>query len=129
MMSCGCRFDEDGPEDDDDDEEEGCEPFIDANGCVAERRQVGGQDVIVHYDDLPDADVTILRGIPVTTALRTVIDLAAQVDRADLERMVSDSLGRGLFTVEEAYARVAEPDMATRRGAALLRQVLLDRRG
>jgi hypothetical protein len=33
MISCGCRFDEDGPDEDDDDDGEG-DLFIDANGTT-----------------------------------------------------------------------------------------------
>ena len=41
--------------------------WIDANGVPTERRWLGGQEVIVHYDDLPAKDRTVLRGIPITT--------------------------------------------------------------
>jgi hypothetical protein len=37
---------------------------------------------------------------------------------------VQDCLRRRLFTVEEALARLAQPDMLTRPGAKLLRQAL-----
>lgn len=87
---------------------------------------IAGQDVIVHYDDIPESDITSVDGIRVTTPLRTVIDLAPQLGRDDLAVMVRHCLDRGLFTVEEALARVAEPDMQARRGAPLLRQILND---
>ncbi len=119
MLSCGCRFDEDGP-----DEDELGDIFIDANGCPSEVTSVGGQTVVVHYDDLPEKDLTIHRGIPCTTALRTVIDVAPDVDPDHLVRIVEDCLARELFTVAEAWARIAEPDMAQRPGALLLRDVL-----
>ena len=60
----------------------------------------------------------------VTTPIRTVIDIAPDVDRAHLERIVQDCLARRLFTVEEAWTRLRQPDMALRRGAELLRRVL-----
>jgi hypothetical protein len=94
--------------------------YVDANGMLAERRWLGGQEVVVHYDDVPDKDITSVRGIPCTTALRTVIDIAPDLSAADLARAVQDCLDRGLFTVEEARARIAEPDMRQRRGAMLL---------
>lgn len=64
MISCGCQFDEDGPDDDDDEVPDlsGRDLYLDANGCFAERIKVGDQDAIVHYDDgedrqtLPDED-------------------------------------------------------------------------
>jgi len=98
--------------------------FFDGNGALTERRRLGGQEVIVHYDDLPEKDITTVRGIPCTTALRTVIDIAPDLDRAQLERNVQDCLDRRLFSVEEARARLSEPDMANRPGAVLLRRLL-----
>ena len=102
------------------------EYFVDSNGCPAERVVIGGHDVVIHYDDIPESDITTVKGIPCTTPLRTVIDLAPQLGRDDLALMVRDCLDRGLFTADEALARVAEPDMRTRRGAPLLRQILSD---
>ena len=123
MMTCGCRFDEDGP--DDDELDDGGEPlFVDGNGVLAERRWLGGHEAIVRYDDIPASDITTVDGIPCTTALRTLIDMAPEVDPAHLERMVQDCLDRRLFTVDEAWRRLAQPDMATRTGAELLRGVL-----
>jgi len=121
MLSCGCRFDEDPP----DDEEVG-ELFVDGNGVLAEVRQVGDSKVIVHYDDIPEKDITVHRGIRCTTALRTMIDVAPDVDAAHLRQMVRDCLERNLFTESEARARIAEDDMKARRGAALLAAALDD---
>lgn len=98
--------------------------YVDANGCLTERAEFDGQTVIIHYDDIPDSDVTSVNGIRCTTALRTVIDIAPEVDAAELEQIVRDCLERGLFSVEEALARCAQPDMLTRRGAELLRRSL-----
>lgn len=98
--------------------------YIDANGCLTERVNLGGQDVIVHYDDIPESDVTSINGIRCTTALRTVIDLAPELEAPELRKIVRDCLDRRLFTPEEAMARIAKPDMLNRPGARLLRQVL-----
>jgi len=98
--------------------------FLDGNGCPTERIHVGGQDVIVHWDDIPDRDLTVLHGIPCTTALRTVIDIAPNLEASQLEKIVQDALGRRLFTVEEALERTSEDDMVKRPGAQLLRHVL-----
>jgi hypothetical protein len=100
------------------------EMYFDANGVLTERRWLDGKEVVVHYDDIPDKDITSVDGIPCTTALRTLIDLAPELPDADLARAVQDCLDRGLFTVEEAYARIAEPDMQQRRGASLLQRHL-----
>lgn len=98
--------------------------YLDANGCLAERMTLGGQEVIVHYDDIPESDITTIDGIRCTTALRTVIDIAPQIDAAELERVVRDCLDRKLFSIGEALARITKPDMAYRPGAQLLRRVL-----
>lgn len=150
MMTCGCRFDEDGPDEedefeeydewpaaggyDDDDEDDDFAPaeplYVDEDGTLVELRSVGGNPVRVHHvDEIPDKDLTVVDGIPCTTALRTVIDIATlpEVDEPAMDRIVADVLNRKLFTVAEARARIAEPDMRERRGAALL-AAALDRR-
>lgn len=99
--------------------------YFDSNGALTEHRRLGDLEVIVHYDDIPARDITTVRGIPCTTALRTVIDLAPDLNPFELDRIVKDCLRRGLFTVEEAEARIAEPDMQRRPGARLLRLYLL----
>lgn len=96
----------------------------DSNGRPTERVLLGGQEVIVHYDDIPDKDLTSVHGIRCTTPLRTVIDIAPDVDAARLEEIVQECLERGLFTIGEARDRLAERDMLTRPGAVLLRQLL-----
>jgi hypothetical protein len=97
---------------------------VDANGFPTERIVVGGQDVLIHYVDIPESDITTIDGLPCTTALRTVIDIASGIDTPELERIVRDCLERTLFSLDEAMARIAEPDMATHPGAPLLRQAL-----
>lgn len=167
LLSCDCRFDEDG-DDIDDEYDQDCDddldddlddhldddnPWddglgddmpidiavtragrgnypagefvgVDASGAVMERTTIAGIDVVLHHADYPDSDITTIRGIRCTTALRTVIDIAADTDPARLPRIVDDCLERGLFTVAEAYERLAQPDMATHRGADFVRRVL-----
>jgi len=102
------------------------EPYgVDGNGVPTERRWVGDLPVIVHQELVPESDVTVHRGIRCTTPLRTVIDIAPDLSRAHLAEVIVDCLDRRLFTVEEARRRLAQPDMATRRGAELLRRHLL----
>lgn len=100
------------------------EIYVDANGCLAERVAFDGLEVIVHYDDVPDSDITTIKGLPVTTPLRTVIDLAPDLDAADLDRMVRHCLDRRLFSIDDAMRRIAQPDMRARPGAQLLRRAL-----
>jgi hypothetical protein len=121
MISCGCRFDEDGL----DETDPLVEPFgVDGNGVLVERMWLGDQEVHIHRDDYPETDITTVHGIRCTTPLRTVIDVAPDVPADDLVVMVQDCLDRGMFTVEQAWRRLAEPDMLSRRGAELLRQAL-----
>ena len=101
--------------------------WIDGNGVPTERQRRGGGEAIVHYDDIPAKDRTVVDGIPVTTALRTVIDLAPELGERELSRMIDDCLRRRLFTVEEGIARTAEPDIAARVGAQRVRRHLLRR--
>lgn len=98
---------------------------VDGNGFPTERVWIGDTEVIIHRGDVPETDITTVRGIPCTTALRTVIDLAPEVEASHLDDMVRDCLERGLFTIEEASRRLAEPDMLGRTGAELLRRALL----
>jgi hypothetical protein len=98
--------------------------FVDMNGCLAERVVLGSQEVIVHYDDVPESDITTVNGLRCTTALRTMIDIAPEMGAGELERIVRDCLERKLFSLAEALARIAEPDMLTRPGAQFLRQAL-----
>ena len=100
---------------------------VSPDGVLTELIRMGDDEVIVHHDDIPDQDKTTVLGIPCTTALRTVIDLAPELDAGELQEMVDDFLGRGLFTVDEAWARLAESDMVDRSGAVILRRFLADR--
>ena len=141
LISCGCRFDEDGPDgisDDefdsafDDDEIDETDEMgaaflplgVDANGMPMEEMFVGGTRVIVHHGDVPLSDITTISGIRCTTPLRTVIDLAPEVEPHHLTEMVLDCLERRLFTVNEARRRLRQPDMATHPGAERVRLVL-----
>lgn len=94
---------------------------IDSNGCPTETTAIDGQTVVIPYDDIPESDVTVVQGLRVTTPLRTVIDLAPELSTSDLRRVVDDCVKRGLFTIDQALARLAAPDMAARPGARILR--------
>ncbi len=100
---------------------------VDANGCPTEDFDMDGGSVRVHYTDVPESDITTVDGIRVTTPLRTVIDLAAELDETELDRMVQVCLDRRLFSVAEAFVRLDQPDLATRPGARILRAYLRQR--
>ena len=97
---------------------------IDPRGFLIERTTIAGEEVLIHYRDIPESDITTLHGIRLTTPLRTVIDLASDVDNDHLGLMVRDCLDRGLFTIDEALLRTAQPDMHDDPGAQALRAFL-----
>ena len=98
--------------------------YIDSNGCPTELVRIGGQEIVVHYDDIPESDITTVDGLRVTTPIRTVIDIAPDMPARDLDRIIRDCLDRGLFTVDEARARLDQPDMTARAGAHIVRTAL-----
>lgn len=137
FISCGCRFDEDlfGGDDDydhyDDDDDFGddwselLEPFgIDADGNPMGRFLAGRHEVIVHFADLPESDRTVVRGIPCTTAVRTLIDCAPYSSPEHIRKMVDDAVARGLFTLDELWHRLGQPDMQDRPSAELVRRAV-----
>ena len=73
--------------------------YFDGNGCLTERVRFGDRAVVVHYDDIPAQDLTVVHGIPCATALRTVIDIAPDCEHGELERIVRDCLA-------ERYRRI-----------------------
>src|SRR5689334_6770445 len=52
--------------------------------------------ILVHTSLLPDDEVTVESGIPVTTVVRTLLDLAGVVRPHVLERAISQAEIRGL---------------------------------
>ena len=98
--------------------------YLDPRGHLVERVQMDGQEVHLHYRDVPESDITTLHGVRLTTPLRTVIDIAPMVDGDQLELMVQDCLERGLFTIEEAWQRIAQPDMLVDPGAIAMGRLL-----
>lgn len=102
---------------------------VDANGCLTERVTFGTETIVLHHDVIPDSDITLVGGVPCTTAIRTVIDIAAELRPAELETVMSDCLDRGLFTLDEMRSRLSDPDMAWRHGAGLLRTFIDEHRG
>lgn len=77
--------------------------------------------------ELRDRDVTVLDGIPITTAARTVVDLAAVVPAALFERALEDAFRRRLTTPEDVDATLWRVGGRGRKGTKLLRDLLDDR--
>jgi len=125
FISCDCWFDEDGDLDERWFVPEPHGPLgVGRDGALVERTQIGGVEVIIHHDDVPESDITTVQGIRCTTPVRTLIDLAPSTEPDHLREMVADMLDRGLMTKAEAWERLDQPDMQVRVGAEMLRQVL-----
>lgn len=78
--------------------------------------------VKLHRASLPRDEVTVLRGIPVTTAPRTLLDLAAVLERRQVERAVHEAEVLrlvDLLSLEDLVARYPR-----RRGTAMIRAIL-----
>lgn len=92
---------------------------------LAVRRPRGGRGITVHRrSGLGEEDVTVHHGIPVTTPTATLIDLAATLAAAELERAVNEADKRDL--VDPDTLRAALDAAVPRPGTATLRK-LLDR--
>jgi very-short-patch-repair endonuclease len=81
--------------------------------------------IIVHRRTLAPDDVTTHHGIPVTTPARTLIDLAVQLPRPQLERAINEADKLDLVDPETLRAYLV--DAVRRPGVVNLRQTL-DRR-
>ncbi|MGH8890305.1 MAG: DUF559 domain-containing protein, partial [Acidothermaceae bacterium] len=78
--------------------------------------------IVGHIRDLPVDDVTTVDGLPVTTAARTFVDLAAKHQRAALVALGDAILRAGYATVAEIGVVVDRS--RRRRGVRLARQLL-----
>ena len=67
-------------------------------GCGGPHRQGG---VLVHRSETLAADTTTHRGLPITSVPRTLLDMAASVDRRLTARLAREALRLGLTTVPE----------------------------
>jgi very-short-patch-repair endonuclease len=88
--------------------------------AVGQRREV--RNMTVHRRKLKPHDITHERGIPVTTPLRTVIDLAAHCDHRQAERLVNEADGRGLLRADTLRDHLEHADPEP--GVPLLREIL-----
>lgn len=89
---------------------------------ATERRP--GRGIIAHCCSLSPAETTTRHGIPVTSPLRTVIDVAAVAGRADAARAFRAFEAKRRVTVKGLSDAVREH--SGRRGNGALRAVLLD---
>lgn len=86
------------------------------------RRGPRREGLRAYHAMLPPSDITMLDAIPVTTPARTLLDLAAVVDRRRVERALERAESERLFDLHAIHA-VLERN-AGRRGAGRLRAAL-----
>ena len=88
------------------------------------RKFRGRPGILGHHALLPPDEIGAVRGIPVTSAPRTMLDLAAVLKRRQLERALNE------MEVRQLLDPLSIPDLLARhprrRGAAALREVLAD---
>jgi len=85
-------------------------------------------DLRVHESlDLMEGDVVDLDGVPVTTAVRTVVDLGA-VNKWLVEAALEEGIRRRLFSLEDVEAFVKRVGRRGRRGVGVIRPLLEARR-
>lgn len=84
-------------------------------------------DVRVHRHLVLANDRTIYLNIPVTTAARTLLDLAESTDSVELGAVCDDALRRRLVTLNDLEATFAQHTGRGRRRLGPMRSVLADR--
>jgi uncharacterized protein DUF559 len=82
-------------------------------------------NIVLHRRLLAESDVAQRKGIPVTTPICTLIDLATRLDREQLEAAINEADKRELTDPEALRAALGE--VSRRPGVGVLRR-LLDRR-
>ncbi len=83
----------------------------------------------VHRTHLPECHVWRVEGIPVTTAARTIFDLAGVLHPGRTERALDSALARRLTTVGGLLHVTEELAGPGRPGSPLMRRLLADRAG
>ncbi len=81
---------------------------------------------LLRTDTLPASDVTVQKGIPVTTIERTLCDLGAVVDLSTLRSCVMRSLQKGLTHPDRLIGRHLELGGRGRHGSAGIRALLCE---
>lgn len=88
---------------------------------VPRARNPRGGGLSVSRRDLPSRHLTEQHGVPVTTVLRTLIDLATVVKREQLERMIGQADAKNLLRADTLREQL---EHETCRGARILKDIL-----
>jgi hypothetical protein len=74
---------------------------------LPQRKQTRREGIITHRGDLPEQDVTIVEGLPVTTAERTIADLLrAGNDPEHVAQIIGQGVRRGVVDLTDLAAHV-----------------------
>ena len=96
---------------------------------VPAKRRVRSASLTVHHGGRLDrADRTVLDGVPITTPVRTLIDMAGRFEDDRLLAVMEDLIRRDLVTCERLHARLEALRKSGRVGGGRL-ATLLDQRG
>jgi very-short-patch-repair endonuclease len=100
--------------------------IVEVTVAMATRSRI--RRAVVHRSRrLDDADVTVHRGVPVTTVERTLADLGRYVPPAVVEMALESALRRRLTTEERLWTFLGSPGARRRPGVGRLRRVLAAR--
>lgn len=82
-------------------------------------------DVVLHRtQDLLDVEVMVLRGTPVTTPARTLVDMGLQVTEQELEKALHRAVHTGRTTFEEVWRTYRRISAQGRNGAGPIGELL-----
>lgn len=82
---------------------------------VPPKFRMDDESVVLYYAHLPPADVTTIDGAPITTILRTTLDiLEAHFDEELISGVIDDGLDRGAITTGQLERRLDELSDAAR---------------
>jgi hypothetical protein len=92
---------------------------------VSTCRSIKSSDVVIHRRaPLPQCDLTIVEGVPVTAPHRTILDLGAVASEATVEMAVDEALRRGDITMPQLRWHLGAVGKRGVRGTAKLRRIL-----
>ena len=104
------------------------------DGCPAEqievttkKRRPAAATFLTHANPLTTADRTTVKGLPVTTPTRTLVDIAAYLAGERLELALEDALRRGLTSIPRLQWQLQRDGGPGRDGAGQLRNLLSER--
>lgn len=99
--------------------------FIEISGTTKTRSPRRG--IKVHCVPVDVRHVTKRSGIPVTTAIRTVMDLGQSLPVERMDRVLDDAIRRGHLTLARLRRTLEEAPFRGRRGNGVLRSLLEQR--